>query len=193
VKGTTMRTESICLALVLAACGEPGDSANPEELITTVTLAFTPAGGGAAIVAEFDDPDGDGGEPPTIDPIDLPAGDYELAVGFENRLEDPPEIITDEVSDEADEHQVFFTGTAVDGPLIHAYDDEDADGLPIGLVSTITAVAGTGVLTVTLRHLPPVNDVTVKVAGLAEDVAADGITSIGGETDASVDFDVTVP
>ena len=40
-------------------------------------------------------------------------------------------------------------------------------------------MTGTGTLTVILRHLPPENDVAVKVEGLAEQVAADGIDSIG--------------
>ncbi|MEZ4367515.1 MAG: hypothetical protein R2939_14750 [Kofleriaceae bacterium] len=76
--------------------------------------------------------------------------------------------------------------------LTHAYGDTDANGLPIGLDSDITAVAGTGNLTVTLRHLPPVSGAAQKVAGLAEQVAADGINALPGETDASVTFPVTV-
>jgi hypothetical protein len=64
------------LAVVLlaaSACGsDDGHSHNEEEVINTVTLTFTPSGGGAAITAAYDDPDGDGGEAPTIDPIGLP-------------------------------------------------------------------------------------------------------------------------
>jgi hypothetical protein len=189
---------SVCL---LVACGEDPHEHNENEVITTVILTFTPAGGGAAVVAEFDDPDGDGGEAPTVDPVDLTDGTtYALTVGFENRLEDPPEVITEEVADESDQHQIFLTGSAVDGPasdnpgapLTHTYDDEDANGLPIGLENTIVAAAGTGELTITLRHLPPVNDVAVKTAELAAEVADGGFAAIGGSSDAEVDFDATV-
>jgi hypothetical protein len=192
------------LAVVLlaaSACGsDDGHSHNEEEVINTVTLTFTPSGGGAAITAAYDDPDGDGGEAPTIDPIDLPPGDYTLTITFENTLEDPPEDITAEVEDEGDQHQIFLTGTAVDGPatdnagapLMHAYGDDDANGLPLGLTNDITAVAGTGTMTLTLRHMPPVNDTAVKVDGLAEQVVTDGINGLPGATDVSIEFDVTV-
>lgn len=191
-----------CLCLVLvAACGDPGGDGNEGEVITTVTLAFTPAGGDTPITAVFDDPDGDGGDPPTIEPVNLTAAPYTLAVRFENRLEDPPEEITDEVRDEADEHQLFFTGSAVDGPaatnpaapLVHAYADSDGAGLPVGLENTITARTGTGTLTVTLKHLPPLDGNALKTSTLAGMVKSAGINSIGGDTDVSVSFSVTVP
>jgi hypothetical protein len=186
----------------MVGCGDDGggDGGNVEEVITTVIVTFTPTGGGAAVIAEFDDPDGDGGEPPTVDAIDLTAGDFMASVGFENRLEDPAEVITEEVADEDDEHQIFLTGTAVNGPasdqagapLDHSYADQDANGNPVGLTNMVTATAGTGTLTVTLRHLPPVDGNEVKVSGLAESVRTGGIGSIGGDTDVSVDFEVTV-
>jgi len=189
------------LALLLAACGDPGGGGNEGEVITTVTLTFTPAGGGAPISAVFDDPDGDGGGPPVVDPINLTAGGFTAAVKFENRLETPPEDITVEVQDESDQHQVFFTGSAVDGPaasnpaapLVHAYADTDANGLPIGLANTITARTGTGQLVLTLKHLPPLDGNAQKTSDLAARVTANGINSIAGDTDASVSFPVAVP
>lgn len=197
-----MRLTALFSLTLLAACGDDGGTINPAELITTVGLTFTPAGGGAAVTAEFDDADGDGGDPPTIDPIDLVDGTtYTLAVYFENRLEDPPEDITAEVEDESDQHMIFFTGTAVDGPasdnpgapLTHTYDDQDANGLPIGLDNTIVAATGTGELTVTLRHMPPVNEEPAKTAETAAEVREGGFSAIGGSSDAQVEFVVTVP
>jgi hypothetical protein len=191
-------------AVASTGCGSDGDDhdhGNEQEVITTVILTFTPAGGGAAIVAVADDPDGDGGDPPVIDDVALFEGtSYDVTVAFENRLEDPAEDITAEVADEAEDHQVFFTGTAVNGPasdrptagLTHAYADEDANGLPIGLASTIDVVGAGGELTITLRHLPPVNDVAAKTATTAADVAAGGFAAIGGTTDAQVTFEVAV-
>lgn len=189
--------------ILLAACGDvkdPGEE-NPEEVITTVVLDFTPTAGGAALSFSWADPENDGG--PVIDPISLSdAEDYTLSVGFLNELEDPPEVITEEVDAESDQHQLFFTGTAVESPatgenadavIAQDYDDADDNGFPVGLESTIGTVApGTGVLTVTLRHLPPENDTAVKTGELAADVAAGGLEALPGETDVSVDFDVTV-
>lgn len=194
---------SLALSL-LAACGDDGHDHdhNENEVITTVVLELAPSGGGAPVIATFDDPDGDGGAPPTIDDLALVAGTtYTTTVRFQNRLEDPAEEITDEVRDESDQHQVFFTGTAVDGPasshpgapLTHSYADTDANGLPIGLTSTLVAAAGTGELTVTLRHLPPLNGTATKTAEIAADVAAGGFAAVPGSTDAQVTFSVSVP
>lgn len=189
-------------SLTLVACGDDGGSENENEVITTVALSFAPMGGGAAVNAAFDDPDGDGGAAPTVDPINLVNGTtYALTVRFQNKLEDPPEEITDEVRDEGEDHQLFFTGTAVNGPatnnlaapLRHTYGDTDRGGLPIGLTNTIVAATGTGMLTITLRHLPPLDGAAVKVADLATRVKTGGITAIGGDTDAEVSFMVTVP
>src|SRR5262245_44181440 len=110
----------LCLAFVVACGEESANNGNEAEVITTVGLTFMPQAGGSPITAEFDDPDGDGGDPPVVDPVNLAAGTYLLSVTFENRLEDPPEDITEEVMDESEEHQIFFTGTAVDGPASDA-------------------------------------------------------------------------
>ncbi len=195
------RSFSLVLLALIGCSDDDTGHGNEAEVITTVTLTFTPAGGGASLTATFDDPDGDGGDAPTMTPIDLIDGTtYTMLVRFENRLETPPEEITDEVRDEGDEHQLFFTGSAVQGPatsnttaaLTHAYDDTDSGGLPIGLSNTIVAAAGTGQMTVTLRHLPPVNDTPVKTADLAARARTGGLDSIPGDTDAQVTFAVTV-
>ena len=191
-----MRT--IPLLLLLAACG--GDDTGPTnegEVITTVILSFQ--GGASEDTFEFDDPDGDGGDPPTIDPLNIAAGTYTVTVASENRLESPPEDITSEVADESTEHQVFLTGTAVDGPasdqpgapFTHSYLDLDDNDLPIGLTNQIIAGSGTGELTVTLRHLPPVNDQPAKTADTAAAVRDGGFSSIGGQNDVQVTFMVT--
>ncbi len=186
---------------MLAACGDEPSGGNENELITTVVLTFSPSGG-AAVVAEFDDPDGDGGNPPMIDPVNLTDGiTYTLAVDFQNRLETPAEVITDEVRDEAAEHQIFFTGSAVNGPatdnttgpLTHVYNDMDANALPIGLTNLMTAATGTGQLTVTLRHLPELNGAATKTADTTAQVKNGGFDAIGGSSDASVTFAVVVP
>ncbi len=191
----------ITALLATAACGGDSDLAdNENEVITTVTLTFTPAADGVPMTFEIDDPDGDGGAAPTVDSIELAPGIYSLAVGLENRLEMPAEDITAEVADEGDEHQLFFTGSAVDGPatanpgapLMLTYSDQDRNALPIGLTLSVNAIEGTGELIVTLRHLPPLNDEPAKTAELAAEVRDGGFAAIGGSTDAQVSFPVTV-
>jgi hypothetical protein len=188
------------LCIALTACGGDGDPMNENEVITTVMLSFAPTGG-APVLAEFDDPDGDGGAPPTVDPVNLVAGtSYAFTVRFQNRLEDPPEEITEEVTAESDVHLLLFTGNAVvgpattntTGPLMHSYGDTDVNGLPIGLTNTIAASTGTGTLTVTLRHMPP-EEPPVKAADTVMMVRTGGVDSIGGSTDVQVSFQVTVP
>lgn len=188
-------------SLAVGCGGDDADGGESEaEVITTVGLTFTPAAGGSAIVALVNDLDGDGGNLPITEPVNLTAGSYTLGVTFENRLETPAGNITQEIKDEADEHQIFLLGTAVNGPasnqmtapLTHAYADMDANGLPIGLANTITASAGSGNLKVVLRHLPPINGMAVKVATLADTVRTSGLAAIGGGSDAEVTFPVTV-
>lgn len=187
----------------LAACGgDDGTGPSEQEVITTVRLELVPINGGSTVNVAWDDPDGDSGEPPMIDNVLLMFNTtYTATVRFQNALETPPEEITDEVRDESDEHQVFFTGTGVNGPasehagapVTHAYTDMDANGLPIGLANTFTTgPGGDGQLTVTLRHLPPVNGTAVKTADLASEVRAGGFAAIGGENDANVTFEVSV-
>jgi hypothetical protein len=185
-----------CLAL--AACGDSGNTTNENEVITTVILKFTPASG-AAVTATFNDPDGDGGAAPTIDPINLAPGNYTLTVQFQNKLVTPVDEITDEVRDEKNFHLLLFTGTAVvgpasttaSGPLTQSYADMDDNGFPIGLSDMIVAAAGTGQLTVTLRHMPP-EEPPVKAANTVMLARTGGVDSIGGSTDAQVNFNVTV-
>ena len=192
------------VVLGLVACSDvEKDHAHDHEheVITTVTLTLTPVSGGADQVFIWDDPEADGD--PLVDVIVLSAGeDYGVTVAFINALESPPEDITDEVEDEGEEHQVFFTGSAVQGPatgeqpdalVTHVYADEDETGLPIGLSSTLeTLVEGVGDLTVTLRHLPPESGAAVKQAGLAEQVASEGFGAIGGDNDVQVSFGLEV-
>jgi hypothetical protein len=192
------------LALVVTACGDPGDDHDHDhdnEVITTVALTFTPSGGGSALRFAWADPESDGS--PVIDAIVLAdADDYDVTVAFLNELEDPAEDITEEVADESDQHQVFFTGSSVEGPatgdnaaavVTQAYADKDVNGLPVGLENTFTTdAAGSGELTVTLRHMPLESGNAVKVAGVAEDVADGGFGSIGGDNDVQVTFDLTV-
>lgn len=192
-----MRLFAALLILPLAAaCGDDtGDTINQQEVITTLTLTLTPDGGGAAVTAAFDDPDGDGGSAPTIDAISLADQTrYTLTVTLTNKLAEPDQDITAEVQAESGDHQLFFSGSAIDaGTVAYSYGDKDGAGYPVGLSGSLTAqTSGSGQLTVTLRHVPPVNGAAVKTATLADDVKAGGIGALPGQTDVSATFDLTV-
>lgn len=171
------------LALLTACDKDDPEPENQEELITTVRLTFTPAGSGTPIIATWQDLDGDGGNPPQVGPVAL-AGNttYALTVALSDASKSPAVDITKEVQEEDEEHQLFFR-TTVSGMTI-AYNDQDSNGRPIGLMNTVTTpTAGGGTLTVILRHEP--NKTATGVAG-------GDPTNAGGETDIETTFPITV-
>ncbi|MEC7755080.1 MULTISPECIES: hypothetical protein [Roseivirga] len=173
------------LLLGLMACdNDDPEPVNEEELITTVRVTFTPSGGGSAIVATFQDLDGEGGNAPVITNPTLAANTtYSVSVEFLNESETPTEDITEEVEEEAEEHQVFFV--AASGlNFTYAYNDEDGNGKPLGLMGTATTGdASNGTLTVLLIHEPNKS---------ASGVSAGDPTNAGGEEDVRVNFSVTI-
>ncbi|MFT4970369.1 MAG: hypothetical protein ACI9O4_002125, partial [Chitinophagales bacterium] len=95
-----------------------------------------------------------------------------------NETENPADNISLEVEEEGDEHQFFFQSTLSDVSV--AYNDQDVNGNPIGLSSTLTtANVGTGSLTITLRHEPN---------KFASGVSNGALSNAGGETDIEVTF-----
>ena len=177
-----------------------GHNHDPNEVMTTVKLTFTPNSGGDAVVAKWADPENDGS--PVIDDIVLAKGEtYTLTMEVLNELEKPAEDMTKEIKDEQDEHQVFFYGESVEGPgstatkalVKHSYNDLDNNDFPIGLSNLVEAVeAGEGKFYVMLRHLPPVNGKAIKTGSLAADFKASGESALPGSADISVDFKLTV-
>jgi hypothetical protein len=196
------------LLLALPACSdvdkdgdEHGHHHHDHEVITTVVLTFTP--GDESDPVEFTWSDAEDDANPTIDEIVLQdANDYTMSVSFLNELETPIEDLTPEIADEDDEHQIFFTGSAVDGPATesntntvveHTYADEDVNGMPFGLDNDIVTLGtGSGEITVTLRHMPLESGNTIKTADAAGDVASGGFAAIGGDNDVQVTFPISV-
>ena len=180
----TMKRCSMYALLAIAMIGCSDDDATPEpvneeEVITTVILTLTPESGDQ-VVLTTQDLDGDGPDEPvtTVSGSFSENTQYQGAVRFLNENETPAEEITDEVLEEADEHQVFYTTT--EGLNIQTtYEDQDSQGNPLGLQITLTTgAASEGSLIVTLRHEP------VK--------PNDGLDSAGGETDIATSFDVSI-
>ena len=182
---------AVLTLFIFTACEE--DEAAPEEeneveVFTDVKLVFTPAGGGAAVEAAAQDPDGAGvQELQVLGAINLAANtSYTLTMVIENCLESPCELMNEEIEEEDEEHQFFFafsddafTSPAGNGNVDSAsdplnYNDVDNNGNSIGLnTSWTTGVASSGTFTVRLQHQPDVK------------------TATSGATDGDTDFALT--
>jgi hypothetical protein len=179
-----LKSTLLILAIVMASCSNDDDSnpvpVNEEEIITTLTVTLTPAGGGAAITLRSRDLDGDGPNTPVVTVSgDLAAGTtYNGSIELLNETENPPEDITLEVVDEADEHQFFYlVGAGLD--VVFTYTNFDSNGNPLGTEFTLDANSGSGTVRFVLRHEPnKPNDGTLNDAG--------------GETDINVVFDINI-
>ncbi len=171
-------------ALTFQNCDPDPDPEEPQELITNLSYTLTPSSGGAAVVMTFSDIDGDGGDAPIITGGTLAVGTtYTGVIELSDESKTPVESITEEIDEEADEHQFFFSAT--NATVSVSYDDTDSMGNPVGLSTTL--VTGTdpasGSLTITLRHEPNKS---------ADGVASGDITNAGGETDIEVSFPIDV-
>ena len=182
---------AVLTLFIFTACEE--DEAAPQEeneveVFTDVKLVFTPIGGGAAVEAAAQDPDGAGvQELQVLGAINLAANtEYLLSMMIENCLEDPCEDMNEEIAEEAEEHQFFFaftndafTSPAGNGNIDSAsdpinYNDSDSNGHSLGLnTNWTTGSASTGTFTVQLQHQPDVK------------------TATSGSTDGDTDFALT--
>lgn len=174
------------LTLIFSACSSSDDPevVNEEELITTLAVTLTPQGGGSDVTLRYRDLDGDGPSAPVITVSSALASGviYNGNIEVLDETKSPAEDITEEIEEEDEEHQFFYTFT--NGIATTAYTDADGNGNPVGLTFTLTAgAAGSGNFTVTLRHEP---DKT------APGVSSGDITNAGGETDISATFPLVI-
>lgn len=164
------------VAMTLAGCSKDKDEVvNEEELITTVSLRFQEVGAPAnSFVVTFRDIDGDGGNPPSIQEITLkPNANYSCSVELLNESVSPAEDITEEVQEEADDHELYFIPAGANVTVTRT--DLDSKSLPVGLSSTWqTTAASTGTVRVVLKHKPGTK------------AANDPVTK--GETDIDLNF-----
>lgn len=166
--------------LLFTACSSDDDGdlpveVNEEEVITTMTVTLSPEGEGDDIILQTRDLDGDGPDLPEITVSrNLTAGvSYSGSIVLLNETVTPADIITEEVEEESNEHQFFYTPDA-DLDVTTEYINNDTDGNPLGTEFTLTAgAASTGTLTFTLRHEPKKpNDGTLADAAGETDVEA---------------------
>ena len=159
----------LLFGFTLSSCDDDDDPPieNPEEVITDVSLTFTPDGGGTAIVGTASDPDGEGPQDLQVDgDVTLNANtDYTLSIELRNEIED--EDVTEEIEGEDDEHMFFFSfsDALFDSPEGDGnfdsrsddlnYNDKDDNDYPVGLsTSWTTADPGSGTFRVVLKHQP---------------------------------------
>jgi hypothetical protein len=171
-------------SLTIVSCSNSDDDDHgddhEEELITTVTYTLTNDANGADVVTlTFTDLDGEGGNSGTTDisgPLTANAT-YSGSIQLLNATENPAEDITEEVEEEGDEHEFFYTNTL---GLTITKDDLDGDGNPIGIETTVTTgAAANGTLMIVLKHEP-----TKPNNGTA--------AGAGGSTDVEVSFSIAV-
>jgi hypothetical protein len=152
------------VALVFGSCDKAEDPVDnhEEETITTVKLNFTEQGNTSnTFSAQYSDPDGVGGNPPTIDTIALDSGKvYLVTVEFWNESETPAENLTAEIQGEADEHIVCYDALN-NFNVGFNITDMDGNSLPVGLNSIWTVNSyDNGDFMITLKHQPGVKDGT---------------------------------
>jgi hypothetical protein len=186
---------SLC-TLTLSSCNKDEDPVKEDapELITQVVFTFVPVTGETVVVTATD-PDGSGLQNLQVDgPAQLTTVPYTLTITLFNTLLNPNEDgydITEEVTNESDEHLFFYSWTnnifsnpTGDGNIDDRadpvnYQDEDTNGLPLGLKTYWVGSSGTsGQLKVVLKHQPETKSATS--------------TSSDGETDLDVTITINV-
>lgn len=167
----------VAVSALWYACEPNEDNPLEQEVITSVKLEFTEMVSGDVSSFEYSDPDGEGGNAPTIQTIQLEAAKtYQVSINLYNESATPVDTITHEIEEHGEEHQFFFNTTGVS--INVNITDMDVNNLPVGLESFwTTGAANSGTMRVTLKHL--------------DGVAKDGNINTG-ETDIQIDFPISI-
>ena len=173
----------LAIPFLYFSCDDDDDTPEPineEEVITTMTVTLVNHQNGNDVVTmQTQDLDGDGPNEPVVTVSGpLSAGtSYSGSIQWLNEMEDPAEDITEEILEEDDEHQVFFSASGV--VMEFVYMDFDGDGNPLGTQFVLAPISqGDGSLTITLVHEP--------------NKPNDGLSTAGGSIDIQTTFPVTV-
>lgn len=141
---------------------KPATPSNPTEIITTVKLMLEEEGSGNQVSATWKDADGDGPGQPVITPLALVAGKtYQGRVLLLDESKSPVDTISNEVEEEHNVHQFFYTLSGdVPSRITITKQDKDDNNLPVGLMTKVAVSAGSaaqGSLKVVLKHYDGVN------------------------------------
>ncbi len=183
------------LAMGFASCeSDDPEPENDGEVITDVTLNFQEldaSGNPIGLITSYtaSDPEGiEVGAAPTIETISLVRGKtYRMTIEVYNSIED--EDITEEILEEADEHQFYFLGSAFSSNILTIVYD-DPSGELIGLQNTLTVSASPGTnntqMQVVLRH-----DLDKNFPGATNPNFANFVQA-GGESDLDITFPIVI-
>ena len=183
MKNLKFISAAFCATLLFISCDNDDDTPDPvneEEVITTLTAVMTPETGGDVITLQTRDLDGEGPN----DPVVTVSGNFAAGTTYNGELTllnetvDPADNITEEVEEEAEEHQFFYT-VSDNLNITTMYSNFDANNNPLGTQFTLTTGGtSTGALTFTLRHEPSKPNT--------------GLDDAGGETDIAALFNVVI-
>lgn len=146
---------SLVIVFIVWSC-DKAESPNNEqehEAITSLALIFT--NNSFIDTVWFDDPDGDGGNPPVLlDTIRLSdSTNYQLTIRLFNKTKNPVQEITEVIRQQGSAHEFYFLPNQLNLAINKV--DRDNNGFPLGLSSTWqTFQADTGIVRVKLMHKP---------------------------------------
>ena len=171
-------------ALLISSCSSDEDEVdeipeliNEQEVITTVVLTFDSSDNPTQTIRWAVEEDN------SLKFINLKANtEYQVGISFLDET-DPSDVedITEEIIEEADDHQVFYGFSDVSISYSSGTNDTiDSDGNPVYLNSLWTASSsGSGIVQAFLIHEP------TSKTGTSRD-------SFGGETDVAIDIPITI-
>ena len=145
---------ALLTVLFTFSCKKPSNAndENEHEAINKVTLTFSRAGA-PDLVFLAEDPDGDGGLPPSrIDTIRLAGGQtYTVQIRFINIVNGVEKDLTSQIVAQGRSHEVFYIPTGLQ--LTVTKTDRDLSGFPIGVSTTWqTGPLALGSVLVKLMH-----------------------------------------
>jgi hypothetical protein len=149
---------------------------NEEEMINQVQLNLN--SDGSTQVVKWVDEDGDGGNNPVLpDTLYLNVdSSYSVMLEFSHIHDGETKSINPEIKDESNDHLVCFTNS-VGGAIQIMIDDEDGNGLSLGLQSTWKAIDSTSsMMKIALKHQPGIKNGQCDL----------------GETDVEVEFPIVI-
>ncbi len=173
----------IILSVALHSCKpDPNNCDNCEtELITTVNVALTDSATGTVTHFIFRDLDGDGANAPVrFDTIKVLANHtYTASLLVLDESKTPADTISNEILEEANDHQFFFHSHDVTVDFTYLDFDSNTPPMPVGLLTkwTVGSITGIGKVHVTLKHQSDTKDGN----------------EANGETDLDIEFNVLVP
>lgn len=172
---------TVIVLLTAAGCKKANKPNNEteHEAVNGVDLIFKQ---GTTVVATYtaEDPDGDGGNPPSrIDKITLQAGaSYTVEVVLRNISNGVSKDISASVRSQAKEHEFFFLPSGIALTVVKT--DTDSNGYPVGFNTnwTVGTTKSTGKVQLKLMHKPRIKGPNDDPSKGHSDLTIDFVTEI---------------